>query len=175
MSIRKFRAHGALLLSVLFASCAIVPGPRGAGSGDVVVGSTLAMVTVAPTDGATDPVALEAVRRVLTGQGYRVAAGGEFIADVGFALRDRTIGFSSTASENGQWAHTNSPPRKGDALSLCHSRVGRMTISILDQSSRKLIFRGVAEDMFCGRLDESKLFLLASVALRDIRTSVATR
>lgn len=175
MSNCKSQVCFALILPIMLANCAIVPGPKGAGSGDVISGSTITMLSNEPIDGQTDPVALEAVRRVLTGQGYRMAARGDLIADVGFALRERTIGFSSEPRGDRTTGQANSPPQKGDALALCHSQIGRLTISILDYSSKRRVFRGVAEDLFCEKPDESKLFMLASVALRDIRRGVAAR
>ena len=175
MSIRRFLSYVSIMLSLFVAGCAIVPGPKGAGRGDVATGVTLALISVAPSEGATDPVALEAVRRVLVGQGYRVGDRGELIADVSFALRERAVGFVGTSGGNSDEGQIQSLPRKADALALCHSRIGRMTISIMDQTSKRLVFRGTAEDLFCDRPDESKLLLLASVALRDIRGGVAVR
>lgn len=175
MSIRKSPVFSAFILPLALANCAIVPGPKGAGSGQVAAGSTITMMSVSSAEGATDAAALEAVRRVLNGQGYQVGVRGSLIADVSFALRERTIGFSSEGNASALGAQVSSGPHRGDALALCHSSVGRMTISVLEQSSGKLVFRGASEDLFCDAPDESKLFLLASVALRDIRSRVASR
>lgn len=175
MPIRKLTAFCTLILSFAVANCAIVPGPRGAGSGSVSGGSRIAMLNVTPTEGATAAIAQDAVRRVLIAQGFQVAARGDLIADVSFAVRERTIGFSGATKGSDGATHLDSQPQKGDAFSLCHSRIGRITISILDDASKKLVFKGAAEDLFCGEPDEAKLLSLASVALRDIRNRVAAR
>lgn len=157
---------GTVLAALCLTGCAIVPGPRGNGNGRVALGSAIAITSSGSEAGDTG-AAVEAVRQVMMGQGYQISPQANLIADVGFAVRERAVGFSSAS------AQSQSPARKGDALALCHSRVARMTVSIMDRVQKKVVFRGVSEDQFCDEPDAAKLHFLASVALRDIGNQIS--
>ena len=163
---RQVHLISSAVVMLLLAGCAIVPGPRGTGSGRISPGSAIAIAQSGNVAGAIQFAAIDAVRQVMLGQGYQISSQANLIADVGFAVRERSVGFSGAS------AQSQSPARRGDALALCHSRVARMTVSIMDQVQKKVVFRGVSEDQFCDEPDAAKLHFLASVALRGIGNEI---
>ena len=148
------------------AGCAIIPAPVASTTGSLLPQRPLRLID----DGASTPLArdaTDAVRQLLTVQGYRIDSNGNLGLEVSVARRDTDVAFSARQGPAG--AGTMEGQGRSRPLALCDNRITRLTISIVDIDQAKLVYRGFAEDVGCSEPSSNDLHILAAAAMKSLR------
>ena len=148
------------------AGCAIIPAPVTSTTGSLSPQRPLRLID----DGATTPLArdaTDAVRQLLTIQGYRIDSNANLGLEVSIARRDTDVAFS--AGQGPAKSGTMEGRGRSRPLALCDNRITRLTVSIVELDQAKLVYRGVAEDVGCSEPSSNDLHILAAAAMKSLR------